>query len=612
MRAPMLVVLLTLATGCNEPEVIRIGFDDLTGGGADDVDVQPGPPDTNPRYNCQPNALVGCVSAYSRKVCDEDGLTFEDKACPAGHICVLDGQCKPAKCVPGEETCVSPDKVGVCADDGSGYSVTEVCDTGLSCVEGVCRSSCISAVKAQTNVGCNYALVDLGNFESEPQGAESDHPVVVVVSNTSGIEDAHIEIISNNPNAAPLEFTEEELTVPPQQLKTLTLPVGSAQLETSINRGSWTLTSDQPVTVHLINPENGPDVRSNDATLLFPTDSLGKNYIFMGWKSFWTEAQGFDEQGFPKYGFPSYLTVIATASGKTEVTITPSANIKAGQAPGGPIVDAVKAGTTVSYSLNHGDVLNYALEPQVAQVDLTGTQVTSDKPIAVLMAHNCAFVPSIDVKFCDHLEHQLAPVDTWGKGYVADLFAPRAPDAYDVWRIMASQDETVITTDPAVPEVAGIILNKGEWVEYQASFAHVIEATRPIQVGHFMTGSNIPGFDPVCGDNLTGIGDPAFTIGVAVNQYLDSYVVLTPPGYTDDWINVVRLIGTKITLDGNPLGGTVTPIGGSVYELVRVAVGDGVHRLDADEPFGVTAYGYDCDVSYAYPGGMLLKAGPGN
>ncbi len=611
-----MVALLLVTAACHEPEVIRLepeipaillGLD----GPEDKEDA------TQPDQPCTPGTSLGCVTDYSRKVCKSDGSGFEEKPCPVGNICKGHDECTPAVCVPGEAKCLAPDKIGVCQDDGSAYEHTETCKLGLACLDGECQSSCTTAIKAKTNVGCNYALVDLGNFESFPQGSESDRPVVVVVSNTLADNPAHI-VITSNKDGEPLPFTEEELTVDAQDLKTYTLPTGSAQLTTSLNRWSWDLVSDEPITVHLINPANGPDVRSNDATLLFPTDALGNEYLVMGWKSFWTEAQGFDDQGYPKYGFPSYVTVVATAQGTTKVLVTPSADVRGGQVAGGAFVEPVSKGQTATYNLNQGDVLNYTIEPKVGDnLDLTGTLVSSDRPIAVFAAHNCAFVPSIKVKFCDHLEHQLAPVKTWVNEYVADLFEPRAAGAYDVWRIMAAEDETLVNTEPAVPEVAGIILNKGEWVEYQAAFPHMITASGPnggpIQVGHYMTGSNIVDaagneiFDPVCGDNLTGIGDPAFTIGVGTEQYLDHYVVLTPPGYSDDWINIVRLVGTEVILDGNPIpgdGGAL--IGSSSYELIRVPVQDGVHRLDSAEPFGVTAYGYDCDVSYAYPGGVLL------
>jgi hypothetical protein len=38
-----------------------------------------------------------------------------------------------------------------------------------------------------------------------------------------------------------------------------------------------------------------------------------------------------------------------------------------------------------------------------------------------------------------------------------------------------------------------------------------------------------------------------------------------------------------------------------------MAVTPGVHTLTASAPISITAYGYDCDVSYAYPGGLDLE-----
>ena len=53
----------------------------------------------------------------------------------------------------------------------------------------------------------------------------------------------------------------------------------------------------------------------------------------------------------------------------------------------------------------------------------------------------------------------------------------------------------------------------------------------------------------------------------------------------------------------------VIPLPGTGYGIARPMVDPGeVHFVSGTAPIGLTAYGYDCDVSYAYPGGMKLQA----
>jgi hypothetical protein len=45
------------------------------------------------------------------------------------------------------------------------------------------------------------------------------------------------------------------------------------------------------------------------------------------------------------------------------------------------------------------------------------------------------------------------------------------------------------------------------------------------------------------------------------------------------------------------------PVGTS-HEVARVPIGDGVHVIEGDEPFGVAIVGYGSFDSYAYLGGV--------
>ncbi len=602
-----------LVVGCQSQKVGQVvtADDAVSSMGAD---VAAAPPGT-----CPAKTVLGCVTDYSYRACNDAGTGFTEVKCGTSEVCFGAGECKKAKCVPEKRTCISPTKAAQCKPDGSGYDVTETCEAGTVCDQpsGTCVSSCLNGAKATTNVGCSYFVVDLGNYDSVVENNVKDQPVLVAIANASKSIEAHVTLTAMGDNV----FAEGQavtVNVPPNQLRTVALPTGFAQLDSSINRWSWKVVSDQPVTLHQFNPLNGQEVHSSDASLLFPNDALGSEYVVMSWRSFFTDALGFDAvTSYPKYGFPNYVTVVAASTGKTKVSITASADVR----PTGPntpkkaAVAAIKKGETKEYELDHGDVLTYTIHPKLEDnLDLTGTVIKADKGIAVFMSHNCAFVPSVEVKYCDHLEHALTPVTTWSSVYVADLFHKRSAAAYDVFRIMAAQAQTVIHTEPPVPGVDGKILGKYEWVEYQATASHLVKSTAPIQMGHYLIGSNYPGNDPICQNGVTGIGDPSFTIGVGESQWLKEYIVLTPTGYKESWFNLIRHKGEVITIDGTSVEGYVEKpietLGSSDVEVLRLKVEAGVHRLVADKPFGVTAYAYDCDVSYAYPGGLLLV--PGN
>ena len=92
-------------------------------------------------------------------------------------------------------------------------------------------------------------------------------------------------------------------------------------------------------------------------------------------------------------GLGSQFSVVGTVDG-TNVTIVPSETV--GSHPAGtPYTVQLNQGQT--YQLNDADVPNG---------DLTGTDVTSDKPVAVFGGNNCADVPS-GYFYCNILTEEL-------------------------------------------------------------------------------------------------------------------------------------------------------------------------------------------------------------
>ncbi len=545
---------------------------------------------------CTPWELGGeCMGPTSYKRCAGSGVKWEPGYCQVGKTC-YQGACVDYMCNPGEKTCKGMTAVQECKlkEDGvsTEWAVIQTCQGGL-CKDGECVSACDVNLKDNSYMGCDYFAVDLDNVE----GGQYE-PVAVVVSvptTESGNAEITITNMAANPPAdlTPDQLQVSDMLVAPGQLKIFKLPTEFGIDGSVLTNKSFRVKSTAPVTVHEFNPLNGENVFTNDASLLLPSNVGGQEYYVMSWPM---RTSGYALRGF--------AAIVATQEGTTKVDLWPTSPVLSGSnvqsmAPNPP--------SPYTFYMNMGDVLNIETDGAEGS-DLTGTRVVTDKKVNVLGGHECANIP-LGTNYCDHVEQQLFPVPTWGTHYIGDAFKPRNPSQKDVFRVLAGADNVQVTMNPAV--AGPYILQKGQWVEFYSGTSFEVVATGPVLLGHYMEGSNYSGFSihPSCGLG-TGIGDPAFTLGIPAEQYLKEYIVLTPDAYLEDYINIMAKIGTEggITIDGGPVSAPFVPVGASGYAVAQVSVPDGVHTIKGTEVFGVTAYGYDCDVSYAYPGGLSLKS----
>jgi hypothetical protein len=577
--------------------------------------------------DCIPGTVLGCQSATSERVCADDGFGYDNRPCAAETPNCLDGQCTAQICRPGSTVCQGDD-VTECSMDGLAEIVVETCAHG--CEAGACLNPCGGDSKSY--LGCDFLAVDLDQFAtpctswldcpSSPscqglfcqcinsfcEGGAQDQPFAVTVANNNTMAvTATVSDVAGNVVATQ--------TVGVNQVVSIELPSSNIN-DSSITDKSYRVEADGPVTVHQFNPQNNSDVFSNDASLLLPSNTLGTEYLVMSWPTI----------GDTTFALKSFVVVVASEMGTTSVTVKTPAAIAAG-----PGVGAVLAGGTATYSLSTGQVLSLTTQ-NTSGADLTGMEITADQRVAVFAGTECGNVP-LNNQYCDHMEQQLIPVSTWGTDFVAAKFNMRGNPSLgrtepDIWRILASQDGTAITTTPAIPSVDGQMLARGEFIEFSHTGDFVVTATAPISVGQYMVGSSYPGIENGCDRNFhfngdtsqcaippdqqcsgggTAIGDPAFLLNVPSSQFRPDYLVLTPNNYREDFLTFIAPIGTTITLDGTQITDTPTPIAGTSWEVIRRSVSDGTHTVLATAPSGLYAYGYDCDVSYAYPGGLNLE-----
>jgi len=291
--------------------------------------------------------------------------------------------------------------------------------------------------------------------------------------------------------------------------------------------------------------------------------------------------------------YPSELAVTAWQDGTTVMIDTTADTQGGGGAPG------FSTHTPQPVTLNAGDVI----EIGTTAGDLTGSLVTSDKPVQVISGHYCADVPD-GIAACDHMEESMFPVDTLGLHYIVNAPAVTTipTGKVEVIRIIATADNTTLNYDPPQPGAPTSIATAGTFVEIQNSTASFqITADQKVLVAQYMEGQDAGG----------GTGDPALALAVPVEQFRTDYLFHAPTNYESNYVDVTAPMGTQVMLDGAPL--SFSPIGTTGYGIARVYPltsgpgNDGNHQITGTQGFGITVYGYGQYTSYWYPGGLDLK-----
>lgn len=358
------------------------------------------------------------------------------------------------------------------------------------------------------------------------------------------------------------------VNVVPGSVSIVTLPL-SASFGWSIDNignNSIRAFADQEFVVYMINRR----IASTDAALALPIDTMNNEYLVLDYNPRFVGAQ-FN---------------VTAAFDNTTVTITPSTSM-VGRAAGVPFSVIINRGEAY-----FGRGLTTALSNT-----LTGTIISSDKPVGVTNGNGCTQVPT-GVAACDHIFEVAQSVQSWGtRVMVVNL--PNRPNG-TIYRILASEDDTTITQDGT-----GIgVLNRGEFIETaQIAGSHIFEANKPIFVGQYMTGQNAT--------NAT-LGDPAMGNMVPSQQYLSDYTFSTVGDnqFAQNFLTVIAEnadVGSLL-LDGILIpAAEFTPINSTGFSSAVVILSQGSHTTSSSLPHGITVEGYNSYDSYIYPGGALFQ-----
>ncbi len=661
LRVLVGVTLVALSAGCGDSSGPATGVD--SGSTDPDALVADGdvPDDVSglqdyelePGQVCYPGSVKECVVEGGKLalLCNESGTNWKQDTCtgPEGDDSVCKNQAC-TYCVPGDRKCQGEDLVVQCNEAGSAWEPYSECKggtTGQICNGNVCESLCSINIKFNSYIGCDYWGVDLDNAfvpggsrgYYDAAGAQyaiavanppdSPVPTLVDVWKSEGGVEKKVPFDSQG-NPLPTE------ALAPGELRVYRLPRRDVN-GTMLAPTAYRVTSSAPIVAYQFNPLDNENVFSNDASLLLPATLLGREYFIM------TREQTFDS-------LRGFLTVAAVLPGKTTVSVEVTANTMVGVSrPGSPDEEEIphfEPGDTRIFTLNQYEVLN--IETDRPGEDLTGSVILSDQRVAVFGGSEAANAPNdarcVDISeisgegvcewdgetpckdlmdcvhagfntcCADHLEQQLFPVTTWGTIYVATKSWDRGKEP-DIWRIMAAKDNTQIVLVPPQQGISVPILNAGEWFEFSTRQHFEIHSTdpgKPIMVGQFLAAQDAPypNVSGIAQADDAGTGDPAFMLAVPYEQYRTDFVVLTPSEYEDNYINVTVPTGASVTIDGEEIPpGYFELVGSGTYSVYRTRLKDpGAHNITSSEPAGVIVYGYDQYVSYAYTGGLDLKA----
>jgi hypothetical protein len=559
---------------------------------------------------CFGNAYTPCVNG-------EPGQPVE---CP--DACAHDLGC--VACVPGSVSCVG-NEVHQCTADGANVGpVIQVCDVakGEMCGNGHCSSSCDLAAEQPSNVGCEFWAVDLDQQDGMNDPASA--PWGVVISN-AGEGEANVTIeINAAPPGQPLQietfatFSVAPNALVPVQLPTRELDCGTkpndyASPGTCLSSNAYRITSTGPILAYQFNVF--ANAYSNDASLLLPTNALGKLYRVIGWG-----AGHPIPMNFPGMGLiidRSYVTIVGTKP-NTVVTVNPSWRIK-GNAP----IAATAAGGLITATLGPFDVLNLETDDATTKddpktmADLSGSVVQANQPVAVFSGVETTSAPGgvvdiptppgwADGDTCclDHLEDQMFPMESIGTHYVIARSPIRSTGSFreaDIIRFVGVAETAIVTTSLAPPFDQFTIL-PGEVKTTWTQDNFVATSDKPVMIGQILVSNGYV--------DGPAVGDPSLTVMPPVEQYRSDYVILQPDGWSTSWVVIAAEVGSAITLDGNLAACTTEPAGaveGKTYESRRCQLSAGVHRLNGDKPFGIVAYGYGSAGSYAFAGGAAVK-----
>jgi len=337
--------------------------------------------------------------------------------------------------------------------------------------------------------------------------------------------------------------------------KSIIVPIDYKLLEAqgseSIENKGIHLFSDNPVNVYALNYRT----QSADVAVIYPTESLGKEYFAMCYSPRYTSGNESNSE-----------FLVVASEDNTTVKITPSRYTDRGQTANIPFTVTLNKGQ--SYQVQAGNTDPIGIE------DLTGSYVTADKPIAFFSGAKAVTIPvtGFIAASYDHLYEQMPPTSTWGKEFYVVPLKLRSRDTY---RVLAADNNTTVRIEGTGTVVT---LARGEFYEFylNSNQACRIMSNRKILLAQFCRSQRA--------DENNGVGDPFMIILSPVVQKISDVTFEayeSPKIRNIFYVNVIT--ETKdvpsMYLDGANISSSFMPFPNGNYSYAQIPTSKGTHRL---------------------------------
>ena len=294
----------------------------------------------------------------------------------------------------------------------------------------------------------------------------------------------------------------------------------------------------------------------------------------------------------------------------TTITVTPTQSVSLPQDP-----QTASAFVVVDPGItSHVFTLNQMQTLLVSSVDdLTGTKITSNKPLTVISGHECANVPG-SATGCEPLAVHVPPSATWGTKFLLAPFAGRI--GAQSFKILSTETTSLSytcgTTSNVAQNTVSLVISTNEYC--------YLESSQPLLVVQLSTGGSID-----------SQGDPAIGMISPIDQYVGEITFFSletrvfPSNYISVTVSTEHYIPQSILLDGAVINCTWNEIQDSNEEIVgygcskevsssvNTPAQHTVSHMEAGGLISVLAYGFSANpaLGYAYLTGQRITRDDG-